>query len=179
MDYEYRIRMKVGKKILLVLALALIAIVVGGGVWFLSAFNKDVVSPVVTINPGGVDRALVVYQPGLSSGPRDASYAFTEGLASAGWRVEVTTASQEAPSDMSVYELLVLAFPIYGGQPGEAILRYVTRLGDLQGTGVAIINCNTPNAVMQAKVEAKGGTVVKNLAAGTANLRQEGGQIAP
>ncbi len=179
MNYEYLIEMKMRKKILLVIALALIAIVAGGGAWFLSAFNKDVASPVVVINPGGVERALVVYQPGLSSGPRDASYAFAEGLASAGWRVEVTTASQEAPSDLSGYGLLVLAFPIYGGQPGEAVLRYAARLGDLQGTGAAIINCNTPNAVMQAKVEAKGGTVVKNLAAGTANLRQEGSQIAP
>ena len=62
-------------------------------------------------------RALVVYQQGLSSGPKDAAYAFAAGLESGGWRVEVTSASLEAPSDLSDYKLLVLPTESMGPAP--------------------------------------------------------------
>jgi hypothetical protein len=106
----------------IVLATFLTIIVVGAILlaYVLLSINKDVVSPVYVINAGGSKTALVVYQPGLTSSPKDNSYAFADGLASSGWRVEITTASSQAPSDLSNYSLLVLAFPIYGGGTTES-----------------------------------------------------------
>jgi hypothetical protein len=143
------------------------------------SINKNVVSPIDVINSGGSEKALVVYQVGLSSAPRDALYAFAEGLAASGWRVEITTASPEAPSDLSDYKLLVVTFPIYGDLPGEAIVRYVDRLGDLRQIKTVIINSGSQNSIMKAQVEAQNGTAIETLLAGATDLGQEGRQIAP
>lgn len=146
----------------------------------LLSINKDVVSPIVVINSGGVKTALVVYQPGLSSAPKDNSYTFADGLASSDWRVEIATASSQAPSELSNYSLLVLAFPIYGGGPGTAALRYVERLGDLHGILTVIIDVSSSENVMRQKVEADNGTIILRLIAdGKTDIRQAGSQIVP
>jgi hypothetical protein len=168
------------KRIVLVTFLTLIVLFAIGSAYVLLSINKDVVSPIVVLNSGGVNTALVVYQPGLTSAPKDNSYDFADGLASAGWRVEITTASPEAPSDLSNYSLLVVAFPIYGDAPGTAAIRYVDRLGSLQGIHVVIIDVPASENIMRQKVEAKNGTVVATLVAdGRTNIRQAGSQIAP
>ena len=168
------------KRIVLVTFLALIVVIVVGTAYFLLNWNKDVVSPIVVINPGGVKTAIVVYQPGLSSAPKDNSYDFANGLASAGWRVEITTASPEAPSDLANDSLLVIAFPIYGSAPGAAAIRYIDRLGNLQGIHAVIIDVPASENIMRQKVEAKNGTVIETLVAdGKTNIRQAGSQIAP
>jgi len=160
------------------LALIVVGAILAGYV-FLS-INKDVVSPIVVINPGGAKTALEVYQPGLTSAPKDNSYAFADGLESSEWRVEITTASSQAPSDLSNYSLLVLAFPIYGGAPGTAAVRYVERLGDVHGIRTVIIDVPTSENAMRQKVEAENGTVIETLVAdGKTDIRQAGSQIAP
>jgi len=122
----------------------------------------------------------MVYQPGLSSLPKDNSYAFAYGLASSGWRVEITTASSQAPSDLSNYSLLVIAFPIYGGAPGTAAVRYIDRLVNLQGIRTVIIDVTSSENIMRQKIQAENGTVTETLVAnGTTDIRQAGSQIAP
>jgi hypothetical protein len=169
------------KKIVLVTFLTII--VVSGILlaYVLLSINKDVASPVYVINAGGSNTALIVYQPGLTSSPKDNSYDFADGLASSGWRVEITTASPQAPSDLSNYSLLVLAFPIYGGAPGAAAVRYVDRLGNLHGIHTVIIDVgSSAENVMKQKVEAENGTVIETLVAnGATDIRQAGSQIAP
>ena len=130
--------------------------------------NKDVVSGIDIVNPDGSKSALIVYQPGLSSFPRDVSYAFGNGLAASGWRVEITTASSQAPSDLSKYGLIVLGFPCYGASPGTAIIRYVDRLANLQGIDTVIVACaaGSPGGsvdTMTQKVQAAGGTFKESL----------------
>jgi len=157
--------------------------------------NRDVVSGVDVINAGGSKTALVVYQPGYTSFPRDVSYAFADGLASSGWRVEITTASSQAPSELSGYSLLVLGFPIYGGKPGDAIVRYVNGTSNLNGISTVIIAVGafSPGEVlntMTQKVHAANGTVKESMALfsiapnkgngyATDIARQAGSQIAP
>jgi hypothetical protein len=168
------------KRIVLITFLALIAVGAILTAYVLLSINKDVVSPIVVINPGGVKTALIVYQPGLSSAPKDNSYTFAYGVNLSGWRVEITTASPEAPSDLSNYSLLVIAFPIYGGAPGTAAIRYVDRLGNLQGIHAVIIDVPASENIMRKKVEAKNGTVIETLVAdGKTDIRQAGSQIAP
>jgi flavorubredoxin len=163
--------------------------------YVLLSINKDVVSPIVVVNSEGTKTALVVYQPGLSSFPRDVSYAFGNGLASSGWRVEITTASSQTPSDLSKYDLLVLGFPAYGGNPGTAIVRYVDRLANLFGINTVIIACAAGSTgasvdTIKQKVQAAGGTfkesitlftMAPNEGNGTATdiARQAGTQIQP
>jgi hypothetical protein len=168
------------KKIMLIAFLALIIVGAAFYGYIRVSINKDVVSPIEAINTEGSKKALVVYQVGLSSGPKDASYAYAQGLGSSGWRAEITTASLEAPSNLSDYKLLVLVFPIYGARPGEAAVRYVERLGNLQQIPTVIIDCRWSNAiesVMKEKVTAQNGTVIETLLAGAMDLGQHASQI--
>jgi flavorubredoxin len=133
------------KQIILVLIIALVAVFVAfgafAGLLLSGAISREVISEIDVINADGSTVALIVYQPGFSSFPRDAVYAFAEGLASSGWRVEITTASSEAPSDLSGYSLLTLAYPVYGGAVGTAIVNYVNRISDFNGIDTVIIAC--------------------------------------
>ncbi len=157
--------------------------------------NKDVVSEIEIINPNGGKSALIVFQPGLSSFPMEVMYAFGNGLAASGWRVEITTASLQAPSDLSKYSLLVLGFPTYGGSPGAAIVRYVERLTNMHGIDTVGVACaaGSPGEsadMMKQKVEAAGGTFKESISlftmapnegngSATDIARQAGTQIQP
>jgi len=102
--------------------------------------NVEVVSDVEVLNTdGSAGTALLVYHPGKSGYQKMITQAFSEGLVSNGWRVEVTTVSKEAPTDLSGYDLLVLGAPTYAWVPAKPIQRYLERLGDLGGQPTAVI----------------------------------------
>jgi hypothetical protein len=168
------------KKILLI---TFLAVMILGSVFYgylRVTINRDIVSPLEVINADGSKKALVVYQVGLSSGPRDASYEFADGLVSSGWRVEITTASPEAPSEISDYNLFVIVFPVNGARPGEAATRYVTNLCNLDQIPTIIVNCRLSNAIennMKEQVTSQNGTVYTTLLAGATDLREYGSQI--
>lgn len=131
--------------------------------------NKDVVSEVKTLNPGGdVGTAFVVYHPGKSDFQRRVISGFAEGLVSNGWRVEITTASDQAPTDLSGCDLLVLGGPTYVFTPNRPIRRYLDRLGDLGGQRTVIIITamgagNRSTSIMESLVREANGDLVKSL----------------
>ena len=132
--------------------------------------NREVTSELQVLNPeGSTGTALVVYHPGKSSFQRDVSYAFSEGLVAKGWRVEITTASSQAPADLSSYDLLVLGAPTYDWLPARRIQTYVTSVGDLAGKPtVTIISGAGHTALSQPAMEKlvldAGGELVESLA---------------
>lgn len=101
--------------------------------------NSDVVSEINVINNQGTTNALLVYHPGFTSFTKDVSYAFAEGLALNNWRVEITTPSDQTPTIISEYDLLIVAAPVYGFGPTPTISRYFDRVSDLQKTRTVII----------------------------------------
>ncbi len=132
--------------------------------------NVEVVSPLEVLNgEGDSGTALVVFHPGKSSFQRDVSYAFAEGLVSQGWRVEITTASYQAPTDLSPYDLLVLGAPTYDWLPARRLETYVRGLGDLAGqptvtviSGAGYTDLSQP--AMERMVQETGGELIKSLA---------------
>ena len=97
-------------------------------------------SEVVTVNPdGATGTAFVAYHAGLSSFQKDVTMAFVRGLVSNGWRCDVTTASREAPMDLSAYDLLVLGAPTYAFKPANPLRRYLTLAGDLGGLPTVLL----------------------------------------
>jgi flavorubredoxin len=186
---------KIWKKIILAFVLILIvglgAFGAFGGLLMAGVINREVVSGIDVINADGSKTALIVYQPGFSSFPRDISYAFADGLASSGWRVEITTASPQSPSDLSKYSLLTLAYPVYGGNPGTAIVNYANRLNDLDGINTVIIACQGGTGpsltidTLKQKVQVANGTFYIGLSFSNQNssaiesARQAGRDIAP
>ena len=164
---------KIWKKIVLVLVFILIVTFVAfgafAGLLMSGILSREVVSEIDVINADGGKTALIVYQPGFSSFPRDVTYAFADGLASSGWRVELTTASPQAPSDLSKYSLLALTYPIYGGTPGTAIVNYVNNISSLNGVDTVIIACGGGDSgesvePLKQQVQAANGTFYDMLA---------------
>jgi hypothetical protein len=114
----------------------LIAIIVLGLAWAGSYLwlNRAFATLVKTSNPEGLaGRALVVDHPGRGSFHVQVVSGYVEGLLSAGWRVDRTTASRETPVDLSGVDLLVLGTPTYWFSPSWPIRRYLRRVGDLGG----------------------------------------------
>jgi hypothetical protein len=102
--------------------------------------NAEVISEIEVLNPNGsAGTTLLVYHPGRSGFQKMLIEGFSEGLVSNGWRVEITTASREAPTDLSGYDLLVLSAPTYDWVPARPIQRYLERLGDLGGQPTVVV----------------------------------------
>lgn len=176
--------------LILVLIAVFVAFAAFAGLLLTGAISREVVSEIDIINADGDKTALVVYQPGFSSFPTDISYAFADGLASSGWRVEITTASPQAPSDFSKYSLLTLAYPVYGGTPGTAIVNYVNRVSSLDGIDTVIIACGGGDSgesvnPLKQQVQAANGTFYDALAlsnqdsSAMESARQAGSNITP
>ncbi len=143
-----------------------------------------------TLNPLGSKIALVIYHPGLTSFTKDVASAYADGLVSSGWQVELTTASNQAPSNLSKYSLLTLCWPIYDFNPAPTITNYIHRVGNLNNINTAIITVgggidplNTP-ATMSKTVQDANGQVIQQLTMFRSNrnmteLTQQASSIHP
>lgn len=139
--------------------------------WILSYLwlNQEVVSQIDVRNPEGkTGTALVVYHPGRGSFHSRVVSSLADGLISASWRVEVTTASAQAPTDLSSYDLLVLGSPTYWFTPSWTIQRFLRRLGDLGGqptvTIISGMGAGERSAsVMEKLIREANGNLVKGL----------------
>lgn len=154
------------KKILLIAVLAFVIVAASGLGFIMLKINSDYVSGIDVLNTDGSKTALIIYHPGLSSFMKDTAYAFADGLVEDGWRVEITTASSEAPTDLSDYSLLVLGSPVYAGSPSPTIKRHVERIGELQGIDIVLLVTSAGSdggteASMQQTVEEYNGTIKK------------------
>ena len=130
---------------------------------------REVATGIEVLNPeGGAGTALVVYHPGRFGFGERVRAAFVEGLVSNGWRVETTTASALAPTDLSTYDLLVVSGPTYWFSPSRPMLSYLRRLRDTTGKPVATILTamgagERSNAILQKAVQAAKGELVVSL----------------
>jgi len=147
----------------------LVVVAAAAVAWLFYRGSREVVSEVRVLNPeADKGTALVVYHPGLTDFHEKVTRAFADGLVSRGWRVEVTTASSQAPSDISVYDLLVLGGPTYFWTPNRPIRGYLRRLGDLGGKRtVSIITAmgmgGRSTSIMEQLVQKANGDLVKAL----------------
>lgn len=150
------------KKILLIAILVFFVVIASLLGFILLKINTDYVSEIDVLNSDGLSSALIIYHPGLSSFMKDVTYAFTDGLIENGWRVEVVTASSQAPTDLSDYSLLVLGSSVYADGPSPTIKRHVERIDDLEGIETVLLVTSAGSdggaeAKMQQFVEAHNG----------------------
>ena len=131
--------------------------------------NRDVLTGIDTLNPESTaGTALVVYPPGKSAFQRQVFARFAEGLVSKGWRVEITTASPQAPAGLAGYDLLVVGGPTYNFAPSRPIRRYLKRVGDLGSKPTVTITTGLgagerASAILQDLVRGANGTLVQAL----------------
>jgi len=158
------------KKIAIIVVVVLI---VGffGTVEILSVIgNMPHVSDVQVKNPeGSAGIAFTVYQPGISNFQEKMTLAFVDGLISNDWRVEITTASSQTPTDLSGYDLMVLGSPIYADTPARPIMDYVSNVGDLEGMNTVILltggagTGDEAPSILGNHVQEANGIIVKTL----------------
>ena len=127
------------KKIIFVSLVSIIIVSFIVSIFLYLGINSDVSSELIIVNEQGTAIALLIYHPGFSSFTKDISIAYAEGLELNDWRIIITTANENAPTNISEYDLLILASPVYGGAPSPTIGRYVDRLEDLEETETVII----------------------------------------
>lgn len=109
-----------------------------GATWWMA--SREVASGLSTLNATGQrGRALLVYHPGLSTFPKQVTGSFADGLVRAGWRVDMTTASAQAPGDVRDYELIVLGTPVYGDAAARPLSAYVDRVRDFHAKAVVLV----------------------------------------
>ncbi len=137
------------------------------GAFVLYRVGNPVERGIEVLNEGGQWNALAVYHPGLSAFQRKVTEAFCEGLASGGYRVEITTASPEAPSDASGYDLLVFGSPTYGNATAKPMKEFLEGLAMTGKPAILIAtaggDANGNAAEMRSLVESRGGNVMKVL----------------
>ena len=159
------------KKILLTTLLIILAVLIGIVGYLEWSVYREVSSNVEVLNSQGAKTALIIYHPGITDFARNVTYSFADGLVSSGWRVEVTTASSQAPTDLSKYSLLVLGWPIYDFNPGPTITNHIDRIGDLNGIDTVVMviagGMDPLNAQegMNKKVQNANGTLIATLQA--------------
>jgi hypothetical protein len=178
------------KKILLSAFLIVLVVSVSIGAYLEYSVYREVSTQTVVLNVGGAKTALVIYHPGITDFARNVTYSFADGLVSSGWRVEIATASPQAPTSLSNYSLLVLGWPIYDFNPGPTITNQIQRMGNLNGTNTVVMviaggmDPLNAQANMNKIVENANGTVLETLQAfqgGDAwqTMQDEGSKIAP
>jgi len=158
------------KKIAIIVVVVLIIGFFGTvGILFVIGHTPHV-SDVQVSNPeGNAGIAFVVYQPGISNFQEKVTNAFVDGLISNDWRVEITTASSQTPTDLSSYDLLVLGSPIYSDTPARPVMDYVSNVGDLEGMNTVILltggagTGDEAPSILGNHVQEANGIVVKSL----------------
>ena len=106
----------------------------------ITALNSiETIRDVEIRNPdGSKGTVFVVFRPGLTSFNEDIVNEFIRGLIASDWRVEVTTTSQQTPTNVTGYDLIVLGSPTNGAKPHASMLDYLTR-ADFEGKPVVLI----------------------------------------
>jgi len=156
------------KKILLITLLVLTITAASFLAYASVGMNNDVKTELVIKNPQGTKTALILYHPGLSSFSHDVAYAFADGLTSKGWRVEIATPSNEAPTDLSKYSLLVVSSNTYASTPDNPTIRHLERIGNLNGIQTVLITLGLGSAQeskqsLENTIQASNGTIVESL----------------
>jgi hypothetical protein len=127
------------KKIVLVTLLVALATLGSVAAYFEYSVYHETPTDTQVLNADGAKTALVIYHPGLTDYAKNVTCTYAEALASAGWRVEITTPSNQAPTDAAKYQLLVLCWAIYDLNPAPTITNQIHRMGNLNGVDTTII----------------------------------------
>lgn len=73
-------------------------------------------------------KALIIYQPGISDISSRIAHQITKGLNDEGYEVTMNYPGDHLSADVSKYSLLVFGTPVYSEQPSKALIDYISRI---------------------------------------------------
>lgn len=121
-----------------IILVILIAIVSMGFVFY------DVMSYTATssekLNPAGteVGKALIVYDPGISSSSKDIAVVIAKQLQIKGYAVELAGISSTAAKNTSGYNIIVVGGPIYAGNASSSVQFFLKTLKPDSNTKIGV-----------------------------------------
>jgi flavorubredoxin len=86
------------------------------------------------------EKALVVYQPSITSASSDVAHAIAKGLNDGGYEVTLNTPGKHLSADISCYSVVVFGSPNYGGSPGKPLLDYMMQIRDFKGKRILLFS---------------------------------------
>jgi flavodoxin len=124
--------MKIFKRILAGLGIFIGVIILLAGTSFLvlSSANSSKGSheEVLKSTQDSPKKALVVYQPSLSSFSGDMAHQIAKGLNDNGFEVTLNNPGDYMPSDLSQYDVVVFGSPVYAGKVSKALTDYMAKI---------------------------------------------------
>jgi flavorubredoxin len=146
---------------LLKIILAVFAVLIILGIASFSIVILDVAGNLATgsqtlPNGSATDKALVIYDPGLSGGAKDVATKIGYDLQSSGYDVVLAGVKSSAAANITGYNMIVVGGPIYAGKPASTVQSYLnslnppaqTKVGAF-GYGSVKVNDSNSTEVMQ------------------------------
>jgi len=133
-----------GKKVVKIVVIALIitTIIVSAGVGFvIFDVTSSAATGNVTLDPNGqsVGHTLVVYDPGVSGGAKNAAGKIADDLQSKGYLVDLAGVCSSKASNTSGYEVIVVVGPTYWDSFGSAARSYLQNLNVSSETEIGVV----------------------------------------
>jgi flavodoxin len=126
-------------KIVIVSVLILFVVIVGAlGLVVLDVAGAFATGTHTLPNGAAVGTALVVYDPGLSGGAKDAATKIGYNLQSGGYTVVLAGVKSSTAANVTSYDVVVVGGPIYGGQASSSVRGYLSDLDSTPGTKVGV-----------------------------------------
>jgi hypothetical protein len=119
--------------------LVLLIWIAGYDFYYSGRFHRETVTPVVPFGPEGGKRILIAYHSAHHGFQCALQTKLAQRLAETGLRVDLTTASTKAPSDIAGYDLIVFGAPAYNWIPAWPVTAYIRRLRNLHGKQIVLI----------------------------------------
>jgi len=115
------------------IVLAVFAALVIVGISLLGVVIGDVAGNLATgthplPNGAAIGKAIVVYDPGLTGGAKDAATKIGYNLQTAGYAVLLAGVKSSAAGNLTGYDVVVVGGPIYAGKPAGTVQTYLNNL---------------------------------------------------
>jgi flavodoxin len=133
------------KKIVKILGIGIIVVIIAAFV-AVSFIFYDVMSYTATgsqtLNPsdGAVGKALVVYDPGVTSAAKNVAGTIASDLQAKRYTVELAGIRSAAAANTSGYRVIVVGGPIYAGNASSSVREYLKTLNPAQGTKIGVFS---------------------------------------
>ena len=108
--------------VLVIVGISLIAVVIGDVAGNLATGTHPLP------NGAATGKAIVVYDPGLTGGAKDAATKIGYNLQTAGYDVLLAGVKSTAAGNLTGYSVVVVGGPIYAGKPASTVQTYLNNL---------------------------------------------------
>lgn len=100
-----------------------------------------------TLNPDGtaVGNALVVYDPSITGTTKEVATIVASDLQSKGYKVDLAGIKSEKAQNISLYDVIVIGGPIYGGVASAEVKSYLETLKPPNGAKIGVFATGNPD----------------------------------